>query len=93
MRRPSFGVSPRRFVRGRAATTVLSRDELSRRLGDRAVGAFMVSVARPAAELFEIRIRPQGSQQDGLATLVYRPELPVAPRQCDLSPPARRNGR
>ena len=62
-----------------AATTLLTRDELSRRLGDRAVGEFAVSVARPAAELFEIRIRPQGSQQGGLATLVFRAELPRAP--------------
>ncbi len=62
-----------------AATTLLTRDELSRRLGDRAIGEFTVSVARPAAELFEIRIRPRGSQQGGLATLVFRPELPMTP--------------
>lgn len=62
-----------------AATTLLTREELSLRLGNRAVGEFTVSVAGPAAELFEIRVRPQGSQQGGLATLVFRPELPTAP--------------
>lgn len=62
-----------------AATTLLTRDELSQRLGNRMVGEFTVSVARPAAELFEIRIRPQGSQQGGLATLVYRPVTPMGP--------------
>lgn len=56
-----------------AATSLLTRDELSQRLGDRPVGEFTVSVARPAAELFEIRVRPRGSAGDGLATLVFRP--------------------
>lgn len=59
-----------------AATSLLTRDELSQRLGDRLVGEFTVSVARPAAELFEIRIRPRASGADGLATLVFRPTGP-----------------
>lgn len=56
-----------------AATSLLTRDELSQRLGDRPVGEFTVSVARPGVEVFEIRIRPRGGEGDGLATLVFRP--------------------
>lgn len=62
-----------------AATSLLTRHELSQRLGDRSVGEFTVSVARPASELFEIRIRPRGNEGDGLATLVFRPTEPTGP--------------
>ena len=62
-----------------AASTLLTRDELSQRLGDRPVGEFTVSVARPAVELFEIRIWPQGGAGDGMATLVFRPNGATGP--------------
>ena len=62
-----------------AATSLLSRDELSQRLGDRRVGEFVVAVSRPSPELFTIGIRPAWRAEALLVTLVYRPEASAVP--------------
>lgn len=62
-----------------AATSLLTREELDQRLGDRRVGEFVVAVTRPSPELFTIGIRPVSRAEALLVTLVYRPETGTAP--------------
>lgn len=62
-----------------AATSLLTRQELDQRLGDRRVGEFVVAVARPSPELFTIGIRPASRAEALLVTLVYRSEASAVP--------------
>jgi len=59
------------------ALTLLARDDLDRRLGQRTVGPYLVEVQRPDRALYRLTV---GTASDGsrpeLATLVYRPGRP-----------------
>ena len=58
-----------------AATTLLLRSELERRLGERRVGEFVVRVARPESSLYRLAVADASRPQtDLLVTVVYRPE-------------------
>ncbi len=50
-----------------AAYTLLTRNELDQRLGDRSVGRYLVNVQRAEPDLYRIAIA-------GLTTVVYKPE-------------------
>ena len=60
-----------------AAYSLLARDDLDRRLGVRAVGAYVVEVQRPRATLYRVTVGD--STGTDLATLLYRPEPSHAP--------------
>jgi type II secretory pathway component PulJ len=55
-----------------AAYSLLTRNELDQRLGDRTVGRYVVDVQRPERALYRIAL-------DNLVTVVYRPDLNDAP--------------
>lgn len=58
-----------------AAMTLLTREDLDRRLGDRAVGELVVGVQRPEPALYRIGIRDGDALDvEMLVTVVYRPE-------------------
>jgi hypothetical protein len=60
------------------AITLLSREDLDRRLGRRTTGPYVVEVQRPTRVLYRVTIASADSAaRPDLATLVYRPE----PRQ------------
>jgi type II secretory pathway component PulJ len=54
-----------------AAYSLLSRDDLDRRLGQRVVGPYQVEVQRPESLLYRIAIGDSSGPE--LMTLVYRP--------------------
>ena len=59
------------------AMSLLSRDDLDRRLGERMVGEFVVEVQRPEPMLYRVAIHPAArTGADLLATVVYRPSAP-----------------
>jgi len=55
-----------------AAYSLLSREDLDRRLGRRVVGSYLVEVQRPSAELYRVTIGDSSAVD--LATLLYRPD-------------------
>jgi type II secretory pathway pseudopilin PulG len=58
-----------------AATALLSRDDLDRRLGRHPVGEVLVEVQRPQPALYRIGIRElRNPELETLVTVVYRPE-------------------
>jgi type II secretory pathway component PulJ len=58
-----------------AATTLLSRADLERRIGTHPVGDFVVQVQRPRPTLYRIAIAQASTPEiDMLATVVHRPE-------------------
>ncbi|PYP63763.1 MAG: hypothetical protein DMD37_05090 [Gemmatimonadetes bacterium] len=63
-----------------AAYTLLRREDLDRRLGDREVGPYVVNVQRPERTLYRIAIRrKEAPQVEELVTVVYRAEVRRAP--------------
>ncbi len=54
------------------AYSLLSRTDLDRRLGSRAIGPYVVEVQRPRVDLYRVTIGD--SVAADLATLLYRPE-------------------
>ena len=63
-----------------AATTLLTREDFDRRLGQRRVGEFFVDVERPERALYRIAIaEARAPQVEDLVTVVYRREAPGAP--------------
>jgi type II secretory pathway component PulJ len=60
-----------------AAYGLLTRDDLDRRLGARAMGAYVVAVQRPTRVLYRVTIGDSTGVE--LATLLYRPEPRHAP--------------
>ena len=59
------------------AYSLLTREDLDRRLGARPVGAYLVEVQRPTVTLYRVAVGDSGGAQ--LATLLYRPEPTRAP--------------
>ncbi|MGH7562558.1 MAG: hypothetical protein ACRENB_16240 [Gemmatimonadales bacterium] len=60
------------------ALTLLTRRELSQRLGTRRVGEFAIRIHRPEADLFRIAVgRDSGVDHEILATVVHRPAGPA----------------
>ncbi len=58
-----------------AAFTLLRREDLDRRLGDREVGPYVVTVQRPERALYRIAIRKSAmANVEDLVTVVYRAE-------------------
>lgn len=57
-----------------AAYSLLTRNDLDRRLGARWVGAYMVEVHRPHPALYRVTVAADSVSTPDLATLVYRPE-------------------
>lgn len=55
-----------------AAHTLLTREDLDRRLGDRTVGPYVVNTLRPEPDLFRIQI-------EQIVTVVHRPRADDAP--------------
>jgi len=56
-----------------AATTLLSRADLDRRLGAHPVGEFVVEVQRPRSALYRISVADAGMPEvERLVTVVYR---------------------
>ncbi len=63
-----------------AASTLLRREDLDRRLGVRSVGPYVVNVQRPERTLYRIALRRQAAQDvEDLVTVVYRAEANRAP--------------
>lgn len=63
-----------------AALTLLKRDELDRRLGQHAVGEFIIDVERPERALYRVALAQEESPEvEDLVTVVYRPEPRRAP--------------
>jgi type II secretory pathway component PulJ len=60
-----------------AAYSLLTREDLDRRLGPRAVGAYVVEVQRPTATLYRVTVGDSTGVE--LVTLLYRPEASHAP--------------
>ncbi len=60
-----------------SAYTLLTRDDLDRRLGARRVGPYLVEVQRPQPTLYRVAVGD--SARADLVTLVYRPENRRAP--------------
>ena len=59
-----------------AAYTLLRREDLDRRLGDRDVGPYVVNVLRPERTLYRIAVvRKQAPGVEDLVTVVYRQEM------------------
>lgn len=57
------------------ATSLLSKADLDRRLGERTVGEFVVRVGRPEAALYRVGVAEQRSPElELLTTVLYRPE-------------------
>lgn len=62
------------------ALTLLTRQDLERRIGPHPLGEFVVDVERPEATLYRIAITQGASAQvEDLVTVVYRPESRRAP--------------
>ncbi len=60
-----------------AAWTLLKRDELDQRIGDRTVGPYVVRVQRPERGLYRIAIqRKEAAGVEDVVTVVYRAEAP-----------------
>lgn len=59
-----------------AATTLLTRNDLERRIGKHRVGEFVVDVQRPERTLFRIAIAEADAEVESLVTVVYRPATP-----------------
>lgn len=57
-----------------AAYTLLTRGDLDRRLGDRAVGPYIAIVQRPERTLYRVALRRSMAEIEDLVTVVYRPE-------------------
>jgi hypothetical protein len=58
-----------------AATTLLTRHDLDLRLGERAVGAFVVVVTRPQPSLYRIAVAQAAAPAvEDLVTIVFRPD-------------------
>jgi type II secretory pathway pseudopilin PulG len=56
------------------ATTLLRRQELDQRLGDHAVGEFVVHIQRPEPALYRLAIAEVNAPEtEMLVTVVYRP--------------------
>ena len=63
-----------------AAYTLLRREDLDLRLGDRTVGAYVVNVQRPEQSLYRIALkRVETVAVENLVTVVYRPGAAHAP--------------
>jgi type II secretory pathway pseudopilin PulG len=63
-----------------AAYTLLRREDLDLRLGDREVEAYVVNVQRPEQSLYRIALRRmEAVTVEALVTVVYRPEARDAP--------------
>jgi len=63
-----------------AAYTLLRREDLDLRLGDREVGASLVNVQRPERTLYRIALKhTEAVAVEDLVTVVYRPEASHAP--------------
>lgn len=57
------------------AMTLLTREDLDRRLGRRTAGPYLVEVQRPTRALYRVTVASGESPEvPDLATLVYRPE-------------------
>lgn len=60
-----------------AAHSLLSRQDLDLRLGERDVGAFHVTVQRPEPALYRISVSAAAAPDiEALVTVVYRPPAP-----------------
>jgi hypothetical protein len=60
-----------------AAWSLLKREELDQRLGERAVGPYVVRVQRPERGLYRIAMeRKEAAGVEDLVTVVYRRESP-----------------
>lgn len=60
-----------------AATSLLSKADLDRRLGERTVGEFVVRVGRPEAALYRVGVAEQASPGlELLTTVLFRAEEP-----------------
>ncbi len=63
-----------------AAYSLLTREDLDLRLGDRELGAYVVQVQRPEPTLYRLMIAQRRSAAvEDLVTVVYRPEVSRAP--------------
>jgi type II secretory pathway pseudopilin PulG len=63
------------------AMTLLSRDDLDRRLGQRSAGPYVVDVQRPTRVLYRVSIALGDSALwPDLVTLIYRPEPSRGPQ-------------
>ncbi len=63
-----------------AAYTLLRREDLDRRLGDRSVSPYVVNVQRPERTLYRIALLRQAAPGvEDLVTVVYRAEANRAP--------------
>lgn len=62
------------------AYSLLAREDLDLRLGDRAVGPYLVRVARPEPALYRLAISREASPSvEDLVTVLFRPEPARAP--------------
>lgn len=61
------------------AYTLLARPDLDRRIGERHVGPYLVTVARPERTLYRIALARDDAVVEDLVTVVYRPEPARAP--------------
>jgi type II secretory pathway pseudopilin PulG len=60
-----------------SAHSLLSRADLDRRLGERTVGEFQITVQRPEPTLYRIAVAERSAPGVALVvTVVYRPEVP-----------------
>lgn len=64
------------------SVSLWSRDDLDRHLGDRAQGAWRMTVIHESAELYAVSLRDSAAQVPLLRTVLYRP-LPLAPQGTD----------
>ncbi len=63
-----------------AAYTLLRREDLDLRLGDRGVRGYIVNLQRPEQSLYRIALkRVEAVAVEDLVTVVYRPEATHAP--------------
>ena len=62
------------------AFTLLAREDLDRRIGERTVGPYVVGVQRPERTLYRIGLaRRESPDVEDLVTVIYRAEPPHAP--------------
>jgi type II secretory pathway component PulJ len=61
------------------AYTLLARTDLDRRIGERHVGPYLLTVARPERTLYRIALARADAGVEDLVTVVYRPEPARAP--------------
>lgn len=60
------------------AVALWPREDLDRRLGERAQGAWRLTILRPAPAVYFVTLADSGGGREVLRTAIYRPEPPRA---------------